>query len=1066
MIKQKEMFQDSAEITTFLSNFPGGLIRYSLEENACVNYMNDGMLELLGYDTNDSFFACTGGRMDAIIPAEELEAFMRAIPMQNNNSQVKNDIEHRIITKNKELKWVLSRCQTLEDEEGKRLVYCVTIDINNMKKMQSELFQERERYGVILSLNSNCFFEYDILSDSVVFARNSVFQEYSGKTISKFKNILSNGKFIHKDDIEKCVTFISSGIDNSIEFRYIKSSGELLWCSGQGIVIRDNEGNPKTFIGCINDINNQKRETEKLQELAKLDGLTRLFNKVSTQSEIENFLEQDGKDGKHALMIVDIDNFKRVNDQLGHLFGDAVLNNIAYTLKKVFYVTDIVGRVGGDEFVVFLKNMDSVNKIKEKSKEVERIFRNTYSGEGSDLKISCSMGVSKYPEDGSSFTELFRTADVALYQAKAKGKNCCELYDGNYKSFLTENNSEFYNQYKLDSESYAGYYFGKEITMFAFDILSKTKDVKSAVNLLIEKVGRQYDASSVIILEETKGKNNLGVSYCWDKESGFSEKVLENRDYSSFGDVLDCFDNKGICYVNNCDEVPEQSPLKSVVDKLNIKSMLHCAFYEEGNFKGSVCVEDNEKSRYWSKDEADTLVAITKIISFYLLKYRVSERIQEKLDQIKNYDSLTNLSTLHKFKKDANQLRKNNPHKRYAVVYSDISNFKYINDTLGYEQGDQVLCDFASMLNRYNRDNSLVARVSSDNFISMLPYTNDSALTDRVVAVNERFQLMQKAKNINCNFVVISGVCVINSVEEDIMTFIDNANIARKSVKGNSTTICKFYDVEMQNKIKKEIEITNSMEGALKNKEFLVFLQPKVNLGDNKLVGAEALVRWERGNHTVLPPNDFIPLFEKNGFILQLDFYIYEEVCKLIHHWITEGMPVVPISVNVSRVHLNDEHFVEKVKRLVNKYFIPPKYIELELTESMFLNNTEIAISTMKELRKLGFGVSIDDFGAGYSSLNLLKDMTTDVLKLDKEFFRQGDMQKEEQIIVSSIISMAKQLNMKVLSEGVETKMQSDFLKSISCDMAQGYLYAKPMPITQFETLLLGNADSLVRDAI
>jgi EAL domain-containing protein (putative c-di-GMP-specific phosphodiesterase class I) len=303
-------------------------------------------------------------------------------------------------------------------------------------------------------------------------------------------------------------------------------------------------------------------------------------------------------------------------------------------------------------------------------------------------------------------------------------------------------------------------------------------------------------------------------------------------------------------------------------------------------------------------------------------------------------------------------------------------------------------------------------------------------------------------------------------VEEDIMTFIDNANIARKSVKGNSTTICKFYDVEMQNKIKKEIEITNSMEGALKNKEFLVFLQPKVNLGDNKLVGAEALVRWERGNHTVLPPNDFIPLFEKNGFILQLDFYIYEEVCKLIHHWITEGMPVVPISVNVSRVHLNDEHFVEKVKRLVNKYFIPPKYIELELTESMFLNNTEIAISTMKELRKLGFGVSIDDFGAGYSSLNLLKDMTTDVLKLDKEFFRQGDMQKEEQIIVSSIISMAKQLNMKVLSEGVETKMQSDFLKSISCDMAQGYLYAKPMPITQFETLLLGNADSLVRDAI
>lgn len=176
-------------------------------------------------------------------------------------------------------------------------------------------------------------------------------------------------------------------------------------------------------------------------------------------------------------------------------------------------------------------------------------------------------------------------------------------------------------------------------------------------------------------------------------------------------------------------------------------------------------------------------------------------------------------------------------------------------------------------------------------------------------------------------------------------------------------------------------------------------------------------------------------------------------------------MRVVPISVNVSRVHLNDEYFVDKVKRLVNKYFIPPMYLELELTESIFLNNTEIAISTMRDLRKLGFGVSIDDFGAGYSSLNLLKDMTTDVLKLDKEFFRQGEMQKEEQIIVSSIISMAKQLNMKVLSEGVETKMQSEFLKSICCDMAQGYLYAKPMPISQFEHILVTNAD-IVKDAM
>lgn len=204
----------------------------------------------------------------------------------------------------------------------------------------------------------------------------------------------------------------------------------------------------------------------------------------------------------------------------------------------------------------------------------------------------------------------------------------------------------------------------------------------------------------------------------------------------------------------------------------------------------------------------------------------------------------------------------------------------------------------------------------------------------------------------------------------------------------------------------------------------------------------------------IIMPGDFIPIFENNGFVVNLDFYIYEEVCKIIKEWMSQGRKLVPISVNVSRVHLHDERFVDEIKKLVDSYEIPYNLLELELTESIFLNNTEAALSAMRKLRSLGFGVSIDDFGAGYSSLNLLKDMATDVIKLDKEFFGHDNMQREEQIIVSSIISMAKQLNMKVLSEGVETQNQSDFLKSVLCDMAQGYLFSKPMPVSEFEKLI------------
>jgi EAL domain-containing protein (putative c-di-GMP-specific phosphodiesterase class I) len=270
----------------------------------------------------------------------------------------------------------------------------------------------------------------------------------------------------------------------------------------------------------------------------------------------------------------------------------------------------------------------------------------------------------------------------------------------------------------------------------------------------------------------------------------------------------------------------------------------------------------------------------------------------------------------------------------------------------------------------------------------------------------------------------------------------------------------------MKLKLQREIEITNSMDQALKNGEFIVYLQPKIELSGNTLVGAEALVRWKKSDNSLMPPNDFIPLFEKNGFVVYLDFYVYEEVCKKLRSWLDNGLSVVPISLNVSRIHLHDDDFVGELEKLVDRYEIPHHLLELELTESIFLNNTEEALNVMRKLQNIGFVVSIDDFGAGYSSLNLLKDMATDVIKLDKEFFGQGEMQKEEQIIVSSIISMAKQLNMKVLSEGVETKKQSDFLKSVCCDMAQGFLFAKPMPVLDFEKIMASKNDGYAMDKL
>ncbi len=281
----------------------------------------------------------------------------------------------------------------------------------------------------------------------------------------------------------------------------------------------------------------------------------------------------------------------------------------------------------------------------------------------------------------------------------------------------------------------------------------------------------------------------------------------------------------------------------------------------------------------------------------------------------------------------------------------------------------------------------------------------------------------------------------------------DRANTARKTIKGGHKNSFAFYDKEMHKKILKEKEIENSMVDALNNGEFIVYFQPKYSLSDYQIIGAEALVRWDNPQKGLIPPIEFIPVFERNGFIVNIDFYVFEEVCKKIREWMDEGQKVVPISVNLSRMHFVNSNFIEKFKLIVDKYKIPTRLIELELTETAVLDNIEGLLDTMNNLKEKGFVISMDDFGTGYSSLNLLKELPVDILKLDRAFFTEKDESNNEKIVISNVIKMAKELKMKVISEGVETISQVEFLKQIGCDMVQGYLFSKPMPVKEFEKI-------------
>lgn len=341
----------------------------------------------------------------------------------------------------------------------------------------------------------------------------------------------------------------------------------------------------------------------------------------------------------------------------------------------------------------------------------------------------------------------------------------------------------------------------------------------------------------------------------------------------------------------------------------------------------------------------------------------------------------------------------------------------------------------------------LLAYHDEADFGLLISYIDEEDLLFRINKLEDT--LKATVQNIKLYFKF--GICVADANDREIDSLYNNATSALELLDEDSEEKLVSYDIEMKKQQLWERKVLDEMDKALVTKQFKLYLQPKYSTKEEKLAGAEALVRWIHPVEGLIPPNKFIPIFENNGFILQLDDYMLEEVAAQQARWLSEGKELFPISVNVSRAHFTREDLAEHISAIVDKYNVPHQYIELELTESAFFDDKYVLIDTVNQLRHNGFIVSMDDFGAGYSSLNSLKELTIDVLKIDADFFRGIDSVDKGMLIVSEVINLAKKLNMKIVAEGIERKEQVDFLTAQDCDLIQGYYFAKPMSIEEFE---------------
>lgn len=419
------------------------------------------------------------------------------------------------------------------------------------------------------------------------------------------------------------------------------------------------------------------------------------------------------------------------------------------------------------------------------------------------------------------------------------------------------------------------------------------------------------------------------------------------------------------------------------------------------------------------------------------------------VDYLATYDELTGIYNKQAFYAKTKEMLLDNPDKNFDLLRINIERFKVLNDLFGESTGDKLLRYIGKFLKEINLPLCVSGRLYADNFV--VCYEAGKGDSRRMI---NTLQMVADSFAINNRTILSFGLYRIDDKTLPVSVMCDRANMALWKAKGNFKNPYCEYDEKMRQQVLKEQKIINAMEMAIQNKEFTLYLQPKYNIEKGTIIGAEALVRWISQENGFISPGDFIPVFENNGFVYEVDKFIWEESCRYLRKWLDEGREVHPISVNVSRIDLYDPKLVKHLVDLREKYQLPSQYLELEITESAYTEDPEQIITITRQLREAGFVILMDDFGTGYSSLNMLKDIQIDVLKLDMGFLKSSDYSAKGGNILTAILKMAESLKMQTIAEGVETKEQVEFLKSIGCKYVQGFYYSKPLPVGEFEKLI------------
>lgn len=1035
------------QLSSLIRHTMAGIVRLDFNGRITrVEYISERVPDIIGYSRGELERALLTQKPKAgSLPLDTFAAVNKALKRLMEGKEQFTQ-EHQVSRGDGKLVWLEVKGAVVDRSPKGIVAQCIITDITQAKEAYLAVSREKEKLSAIAEISDDMIFEYDIEEDRMFYTnpeegasqKDTVTENYAGQ-------IAENGIFQKSEDAKRLAALLRSGQNKfELELRRMGRDRQFHWVRVIGKTIFSREQRPERVLGKVQNIDEQKAKEEKLRQKSQKDSLTGLLNHVTAKKEITKRIGKLFKGQNAYLVICDIDNFKEINDLNGHLFGDAVICSFADEMSAIL-PDAIKGRIGGDEFILYIEGMDR-EEVQSRLAALNRSMTDRYNDDKMGMHISCSLGVAAVHDRDMEYDRIFQWADSALYKVKSSGKGAYLIVD------VEKNMQMPVNSYLASRQNKTEYVrrdtlirSGEELALFCVELLENVPNITSALKMISERTCRYYDLDDMVYVEHHGQEINILYQWSRKDKKEYTFRMYEKGVYD-WDRFYQKADGKGVV-------IYREEQTRSI-DTEEAKAVLLVLSKEIKEYQGSIVFTDRRKDRTW-EDERELLTRISNAVFNRMKNLRIEEREQQELDRKINYDSLTGLPVYNKFIPMVESYLQEQGREYVYCVYSDFSNFQYLNEVYGYETGDVVLKDFGRALTEDLPGSILFTRVTSDLFVGFIKGKDDGQVAEDYLNFTFAFSAECNKKYDQCNLAIASGLYRVREEDKTVSAMMDNANEARKKCKEQKVvTAVRVYNEEIRQQTENVREIVANVVNAYNNMEFQAYLQPKISLKTGKVVGAEALVRWIRPDGTMMMPGEFIDICERNGFITKIDFYVLERVMEYLQEAIAIGEEVVPVSVNFSRRHNEFTQFVPSIFKRLETYRVPGRLLEAEVTESVFVSDLGLVDENITRMREKGIEISVDDFGSGYSSLNILTKLKVDTIKLDRQFLTGAEEGSNAFTVVKYLIKMLKHLGFKVLAEGVETQEQVEMLRRADCDLVQGYYYAKPMPIGEFRQFL------------